>query len=107
MPFDTPKPVELTKQIIRTFLPDDGGLVVDFFAGSGTVGHASMELAQAGLPVRSLSMQWPEALEDTAEQRAGLLFCRAQGLPETVFSITLERLRRVAKATGSLLQVWG
>lgn len=107
VPFDTPKPVDLTKQLIRTFLPPEGGLVVDFFAGSGTVGHASMELAQAGLPVRSLSMQWPEALEDTAEQRAGLLFCRAQGLPETVFSITLERLRRVAKATGSLLQVWG
>lgn len=81
--------------------------MVDFFAGSGPVGHASMELAQAGLPVRLLSMQWPEVLEDTAEQRAGLLFCRAQGLPETVFSITLERLRRVAKATGSPLQVWG
>lgn len=107
VPFDTPKPVDLTKQLIRTFLPPEGGLVVDFFAGSGTVGHASMELAQAGLPVRSLSMQWPEALEDTAEQRAGLLFCRAQGLPETVFSITLERLRRVARATGSPLQVWG
>ena len=107
VPFDTPKPVELTKQLIRTFLPDDGGLVVDFFAGSGTVGHAAMELAQEGLPVRSLSMQWGEALEDTAEQRAGLAFCRAHGLPETVFSITLERLRRVAKATGAQLQVWG
>ena len=101
VPFDTPKPVALTKQLIRAFLGPQGGLVVDFFAGSGTVGHAAMELEAEGFPVRSLSMQSGEPLEDTAEQRAGLAFCRGLGLPETVFSITLERLKRVASNLGA------
>lgn len=105
IPFDTPKPVELTKQLIQAFLGKEGGLVVDFFAGSGTVGHAAMELAQSGFPVQSLSMQWPEALEDTPAQKAGLRFCQEEGLPANVFSITLERLRRVAAQTGQDLDV--
>lgn len=43
--FDTPKPVELIKYLIRiaTFKKDNA-LVLDFFAGSGTTGQAVMEI---------------------------------------------------------------
>ena len=41
--FDTPKPVELIKRFIRLNSGEDG-LILDFFAGSGTTGHAVLEL---------------------------------------------------------------
>ena len=41
--FDYPKPVELIKYILNLYLKKDG-TVLDFFAGSGTTGHAVLEL---------------------------------------------------------------
>lgn len=38
------KPKRLIKQIIKFALPRDDDIVLDFFAGSGTTGHAVMEL---------------------------------------------------------------
>jgi len=43
VPFDTPKPTKLVKEIIRASAPKNA-LVLDFFVGSGTTGHAVMEL---------------------------------------------------------------
>ena len=37
--FSTPKPVKLIKELLRT-TTDSNSIVMDFFAGSGTVGHA-------------------------------------------------------------------
>ncbi|CAN2210508.1 DNA methylase N-4/N-6 [Candidatus Nanopelagicaceae bacterium] len=39
VPFDTPKPTELVRQLIAS-CTSEGDLVLDFFAGSGTTGHA-------------------------------------------------------------------
>lgn len=41
--FDTPKPVELIERILRLVSNKDA-LVLDFFAGSGTTGHAVLRL---------------------------------------------------------------
>lgn len=41
--FSTPKPVKLMKELIRA-TTDKNSIVLDFFAGSGTVGHATEEL---------------------------------------------------------------
>jgi adenine-specific DNA-methyltransferase len=41
--FETIKPVELIKRIIRLSSPKDG-IILDFMAGSGTTGHAVLEL---------------------------------------------------------------
>ncbi|MBO4856790.1 MAG: leucine-rich repeat protein [Bacilli bacterium] len=41
--FSTPKPVKLMKELIRA-TTDKNSMVLDFFAGSGTVGHAIEEL---------------------------------------------------------------
>lgn len=44
--FDTPKPLDLIKQILQiSTLNDD--IILDFFAGSGTTAHAVMELNRA------------------------------------------------------------
>lgn len=41
--FDYPKPKDYIKYLIRCLCPEDG-IVLDFFAGSGTTGHAVLEL---------------------------------------------------------------
>jgi len=42
-PFDYPKPVELIKYILQLH-PNKSAIILDFFAGSGTTGHAVLEL---------------------------------------------------------------
>lgn len=42
--FDTPKPVELIKFLIRLVLNEDNDVVLDFFAGSGTTAQAIYEV---------------------------------------------------------------
>jgi len=41
--FQTPKPMRLMKELIR-FASKSNSIVLDFFAGSGTTGHATMDL---------------------------------------------------------------
>lgn len=41
--FETPKPIELIKKIIR-LSTDKDSIILDSFAGSGTTGHATLEL---------------------------------------------------------------
>ena len=43
--FQTPKPLKLIKEIVRA-TTDKDSLVLDFFAGSGTTGHAVVDLNQ-------------------------------------------------------------
>jgi len=45
--FDYAKPMELVKELLA-FFPSDDIVVLDFFAGSGTAGHAVLELNQDG-----------------------------------------------------------
>lgn len=44
--FSTPKPVKLIKEFVRAG-SDKNSIVLDFFAGSGTTGHAVMDLNKA------------------------------------------------------------
>ena len=74
-PFDTPKPTALVKWIVSLY-NDDDTLVLDSFAGSGTTGHAVMQLNK----------------EDGGNRRFILVemdsnICR---------NVTAERLRRVS-----------
>lgn len=44
--FNNPKPVELLKDFIRIGLKNKNGIILDFFAGSGTTAQAVLELNQ-------------------------------------------------------------
>ena len=46
-PFDTPKPINLLKRILQISI-GKSGVILDFFAGSGTTLHATMELNKDG-----------------------------------------------------------
>lgn len=60
--FDTPKPVELIKDLARWFTSGDD-IVLDFFVGSGTTSQAVLELnAEDGEARRFYVVQLPEPL---------------------------------------------
>jgi len=86
--FDSPKPVDLVRQMILLSAPN--GTVLDFFAGAGATGHAVLlQNALDGGRRRFVLVQLPEPTPETSEAaRAGLA---------TISAITRERLRRSGK----------
>ncbi len=89
--FESPKPTGLTRRILQT-MPDDA-VVLDFFAGSGTTGHAvALANVEDGGRRTCLSVNSAEpTLPGSHARRAGLL---------TVADITRARLRAVADTVG-------
>jgi len=89
--FESPKPTGLIRRILAT-MPDDV-VVLDFFAGSGTTGHAvALQNAEDGGTRRCLSINSAEPTRVGSNARnAGLL---------TVADITRARLRAVAETVG-------
>lgn len=81
------KPVRLMKQLIRWANNSDGGIVMDFFAGSGTTGHAVMQAnAEDGQARKFVLVQLDE--EPGPESEA------AKAEFKTIADISRERLRR-------------
>lgn len=81
--FDTPKPTKLIQRMIQTAIPqDESGIVLDFFAGSGSTGHAVLT-AQHGRGLHFILVQLPEET-GRSDYR-------------TIADITKERIRRLIK----------
>jgi len=89
--FESPKPTGLTRRILQT-MPDDVA-VLDFFAGSGTTGHAvALANAEDGGRRTCLSVNTAEPTRPGSHaHRAGLL---------TVADVTRARLQAVADTVG-------
>ena len=66
--FDTPKPVSFLKKILR-LSTDRESMVLDFFAGSGSMAHAALELNEenGNGNQRFILVQIPERLEENSE----------------------------------------
>lgn len=96
--FDAPKPVELIERMLQLWARDPDDLVLDFFAGSGTTGHAVMaQNAQDGGTRRFILVQLPQPLDAAnKDQHEAAAYCAALGLPPTIAELTKERLRRAA-----------
>jgi adenine-specific DNA-methyltransferase len=93
--FDNPKPVDDLKQLVGYLTgPDD--LVLDFFAGSGTSGHAVfLQNATDNSNRRFILVQLPEPLDpENKEHQIAAAFCSDLGKPLNIAEITKERLRR-------------
>ena len=93
--FDSPKPTGLLRRILGT-MPADA-VVLDFFAGSGTTGHAvALANAEDGGSRRCISVNSAEpTLPESRARLAGYA---------TVADITRARLRAVAEAVGGGLE---
>jgi adenine-specific DNA-methyltransferase len=96
--FDNPKPVQLINRVIEHG-SDPSSIVLDFFAGSGTTGHAVM--AQNALDVgkrRYILVQLPEPLDpENKTQKVASDYCDKLGKPRNIAELTKERLRRAAR----------
>lgn len=100
--FDNPKPVSLINRFIQlgTHNPSDT-IILDFFAGSGTTAHATIEqnLTDRGRR-RYILVQLPELLDpENKEQKTAFEYCSQIGKPATIAELTKERLRRVQQKT--------
>lgn len=93
--FDFSKPVSLIKYLIN-FLINDDDIILDFFAGSGTTGHAVMELNKDGGNRRYILCQIDEPI-DPAKKKEAYDFCIANNLEPVISSITIERIKRAGE----------
>lgn len=96
--FDFPKD-ETAMQGIVEMLTSGEDVVLDFFAGSGTTGHAVMaQNALDGGRRRYVLVQLPEPLDpENKDQKVAAEFCDTLGKPRNIAELTKERLRRAAK----------
>lgn len=68
LPFSNPKPTSVYKKIIDAVCRENGDVILDFFAGSGTANQAVMELnLEDGGNRQCICVQMPEVLEETSE----------------------------------------
>ncbi len=84
--FDNPKSIELLQRFIKNTMHSNG-IILDFFAGSGTTAHAVMALnAEDGGQRRCICVQLPEVTDEKSEAfKAGY---------KNIADITKERIRR-------------
>ena len=98
--FLRPKPLGTLKRVLEIgTAPSEPCIVLDFFAGSGGVAHAAMELFTSGKrQISYMLVQLPERLdENKKEQKDAADFCYHIKKPHTIAEITKERVRRVIK----------
>lgn len=89
--FDTAKPVRLMQRLLHIAVPRDG-IVLDFFAGSGTMGDAVLRLnADDGQNRRFILVQLDEPLDDETHT--------------TIASLTRTRLAKVEGELGQELSL--
>lgn len=84
------KPVRLIKQLIKWANNSDDGVILDFFAGSGTTGHAVMQAnAEDGQKRRFVLVQLDEKPDEKSEAaKAGF---------STIADLSKERIRRAGE----------
>lgn len=94
--FNTPKPVRLLQRCIQVANCKDSDIVMDFFAGSGTTGHAVLATnASDSLKLRFVLVQLPEPLDpENRDQQVASTFCKKIEKPLNIAELTKERLRR-------------
>ena len=91
--FENPKPIDMIKQIIEV-VSHKSDIILDFFAGSGTTGHAVMELNKDGGNRKFILCQIDEPI---SKDKPAYKFCKENNLPPVISSITIERLKRAGE----------
>ena len=98
--FSNPKPTRLIQRMVELAAgsPEDPSIVLDFFAGSGTTGHAVMKhnFADGGCR-RYILVQFPEAVDSgSRELKTTTAYLTGLNKPLNIAEITKERLRKAS-----------
>jgi adenine-specific DNA-methyltransferase len=95
--FPFPKPTGLIKPLLEFGAPNEGDLVMDFFAGSGTTAHAVMHINSSDNGSRRfILVQLPEKI-NPEENNAAAVYCDSIKKPRTIAELTKERIRLAAR----------
>jgi len=99
IPFDFAKPSALIKFLMTVCGVSEGDITLDFFAGSGSTGHAALELsAETGFQRPFICVQIPEPTHSESEEfKAGY---------RSISEITKERIRRIGSKLLAQFPVW-
>lgn len=99
IPFDFPKPSALIKFLMTVCGVKEGDVTLDFFAGSGSTGHAALELSsETGSQRPFICVQLPEPTHpDSEEFKAGF---------RSISEITKERIRRIGAKLRTQYPLW-
>jgi adenine-specific DNA-methyltransferase len=92
--FEYTKPSKLISNLAKS-VSDDDFIVLDFFAGSGTTGHAVMQLNAEDRGNRKFILCQID--EPIKEDKPAYKFCIDNNLPPVISSITIERLQRAGE----------
>jgi adenine-specific DNA-methyltransferase len=99
--FEYTKPSKLIFNLTKA-VSDDDFIVLDFFAGSGTTGHAVMQLnAEDGGNRKFILCQIDEPIK---EDKPAYKFCIDNNLPPVISSITIERLKRAGEKIANAIE---
>ncbi len=96
--FPYPKGVEFMKKIIlHSTTPNEGDIILDFFAGSGTTAHAVMELNAEDKGNREFILVQID--EEIKEDESAYDFCKKElkSAKPVISDITIERVKRAAQ----------
>ena len=100
--FTNPKPLRYMKRILHLGTTKND-IILDFFAGSGTTGHAVMKLnADDGGNRKFILCQIDEPIK---QDKPAYKFCVENNLPPVISSITIERLKRAAEKIAKDIEV--
>ena len=93
--FDYPKPTRLLYRLVHLG-SNNNDIILDFFAGSGTTGHAIMtQNADNNSNRHYILVQLPEHLDPkNKDQKIAADFCDMLKKPRNIAELTKERLRR-------------
>lgn len=96
--FSFPKPVSLISKFVEQGSEGDD-IILDFFAGSGTTGHAVIAKNMANMGNRRyILVQLPEPLDaNNKDQKTAANFCDRLDKPRNIAELTKERLRRAGQ----------
>ena len=90
IPFDFAKPTAIIRYLLTICGTSDDDIILDFFAGSGTTGHAVMDLnAEDGGKRQYICVQLDEKTDEKSEAKKAEY--------DTIDQITAERLRRAGE----------
>ena len=94
--FSNPKPCDLLKKIIL-YLSFTDGIILDFFAGSGTTAQAVMEVnKEDGGNRKFILVQWDEEIKQENSKPA-YDFCKENNFRPVISSICIERVHRAGE----------
>jgi len=97
--FEYSKPISLIQKIAK-ISTNDNDIILDFFAGSGTTGDATMQLNMEDCGSRKfILIQIPELINPTKNKAAYDFVTTELKADATIFEITKERLIRASKKT--------